>query len=159
MPEPCAILDYHEEQSSWVQDFSLPGRAAVSLLIETLNDQSWCHKHGIFYFVGANQKNAGCHLQCLEVFIEACVKLPQLQNKSEVGIHAPPALFHVDNCIFISALLRKDLVGEHYGRRTRNALHTVYVDFAALVARVLDELDGVVKDALDVFSHVVLQVV
>ena len=74
-----------------------------------------------------------------------------MRAECEVWIGASAAILYTPVALLISDSFSKDQVSDANGCRAGNSLYAMNVDLAALISAILNELDGIVENAGDVF--------
>lgn len=108
----------------------------------------------------ANHEDPRTHWNAVELGLEETfIEADKLSNEGHIWVCHWPALFDVGKSFIEGHLILEDQVGETHCRTSRDTLHTVDINLALLLARFLDEAQSIVENALNLLSHVVLQMI
>ena len=107
-----------------------------------------------------DEEDPGLLLDRFEVRIEQSFPpLVELSNKCHVWVTAWSFSSTEIETVIVSHLGRKNDVCNHYRSRSGNTLHAMNQHSSSLVLSALNKIDGVVKNARDIFMHMVLQMI
>ena len=136
-----------DSDTAWVQ--AVVARAA---LIHVRDHQLAYDTLWVIVLVAHDAENARIYRQSVEVLIlQSLLPLHKLRTKGKVRIGAGTAFLNTSVPLLIRDPFSKDQVCDANGGRTGNSLYAMNVDLAALISAILNELDGIVENAGDVF--------
>lgn len=143
----------HDENSSGVKHLRL-----VSL-IKVFHQESAGNAIGVLWLVRSHEEHAGAYGDTFDrVAVQSLVEPDELRHEGHVGVGDLAALADERQAVVKGDLLSEDHVAEDHCGRTRDTLHAVNEDSAAVFLGFVHEGDNIVEAVFDVFSDVILQV-
>ena len=87
---------------------------------------------------------------------ETLVETDELGDKCHIWVCNGSSLFQIGQALIESHFLFIDKIGQTYGCTTGYTLHTVNIDFTILLSGFFDKLNGIIENAFNLLSNVIL---
>mmetsp|Transcript_1943 Transcript_1943/g.3362 ORF Transcript_1943/g.3362 Transcript_1943/m.3362 type:complete len:303 (-) Transcript_1943:1925-2833(-) len=146
-----------------LDDKGCPGVEFLGLgtlsVVEVVGYEPAGDAEGVLGLVRADEPDSGVDRKCLSLLVvKALVEPDELGYEGHVGVGDLSAFTDELEAVVEGDLLSEDHVAENEGGGAGDALDAVDEDASVLPLCLLDEVDGLVKAALNVLARVVLEV-